>query len=175
MAAIKQFAPWEEDARRSGISGRALEHYYFEMLKQKRGPLLHSTKAAFIVAMEEFNQTEDESKFRLNIGSDTMDGFRIYSIENSGSEKRQVWFTLSGSTEILASRRDSLQGDCGKVLYHASEWNDLVLVEKNSHEMSLSSIAGFYCKWMLGIRSLTTTEVNEYAAYDQARELCNDR
>jgi len=143
------FAPWEEAARRAGISGRALEDYYFEMLKQKRGPLMQSTKEAFVALIEKMNQAAWETNIRLELGPDTKDGFRISSVGHSRSPMRQVWFTLSGTTEILASRRDSLQGDCGNTFYHASDREDLVLVEKDSRKHGVNEIAESYCRWML--------------------------
>ena len=149
MSSPVQFAPWEEAARQKGITGRDLEDSYFAMLKERRTPLLQSMKEAFIGLMKELNQGRGQSDVRLEIGPDTNEGFSISSVHGSGAPKRQVWLTLSGTTEILASRRDSKEGDCGAISYHASGWDDFELVGSDSEERRLNKVVESHCRWML--------------------------
>jgi len=106
-------------------------------------------KEAFIGLMKELNQGRGQSDVRLEIGPDTNEGFSISSVHGSGAPKRQVWLTLSGTTEILASRRDSKEGDCGAISYHASGWDDFELVGSDSEERRLNKVVELHCRWML--------------------------
>ncbi|MFC5864922.1 hypothetical protein ACFPT7_21620 [Acidicapsa dinghuensis] len=120
--------------------------YLYEILEQKRGWIFDRLREVVEKQADDANATVD--RFALAIRPSTKDGFRIFS-PATGDLKRQIWFTLHERHKILASRRDSLLGDCGVISYEPSPEVELVLVEENSNVKPLTEIAQEHRSWLL--------------------------